>query len=270
MKQRIVSFAILWLLTIGLPWLFGPVGAVYLIVVAAFLTQLEIYQLLKKMGIPSSEKVGLALGLFLSLGTYYGPALGFTSESLLALCLACIVAAHLFEPLDRRSFQRIAATIFGITMGPFLLGFFTSTLLLPQGVALTIWIVGVAKFSDVGALIMGMAFGKSPLAPNLSPKKTREGAVGGVLSSVIVAAGSVALLPTFFPENLSPLAAGLIAIPLAIAAMSADLFESALKREAKVKDSGTFIPGIGGAFDLTDSMLLAAPIGYALLAPIVR
>lgn len=269
MKQRILSFAVLWLLVIGLPWIFGPAGAVYLIVCAAFLTQMEIYQLLGRMGIESSKKVGLGLGLFLSLGTYYGPALGFSFGTLLAVCIGGIIIAHLFEPLDKRCFHRIGATIFGITMGPFLLGFFTSTILLPHGVALTIWITGVAKFSDVGALITGMAFGKTPLAPNLSPKKTREGAVGGVISSCLVGAGVVALLPDLFPASLSPLAAGLIAIPLAITAMAADLFESAIKREAKVKDSGKFIPGIGGAYDLTDSMLIAAPIGYALLVPIV-
>lgn len=269
MKQRILSFAILWLLTIGLPLTFGPAGAVYLIVFAAFLTQREIYQLLGRMGIHSSEKIGLGLGLFLSLGTYYGPALGFAFGSILALALAGIVVAHLFLPMDKRIFQRISGTFFGLTMGPFLLSFFTSTILLPQGVALTIWIVGVCKFSDVGALLTGMAIGKTPLAPNISPKKTREGAAGGVLCSFILGAGSVALLPDLFPTALTPILAGLIAIPVAIASMTADLFESAIKREAKVKDSGTFIPGIGGAFDLTDSMLLAAPIGYALLAPIV-
>ena len=71
------------------------------------------------MGIESSHKTGLSLGLFLSLGAYYGPALGFSFGTLLALCVGGSVIAHLFEPLDKRSFQRIGATIFGITNGTF-------------------------------------------------------------------------------------------------------------------------------------------------------
>jgi phosphatidate cytidylyltransferase len=269
MQKRIISFAILWLLAIGLPVAFGAPGAVFLIVCAATLTQWEIYQLLLRIGLQGSKKLGLGTGLAFSICAYFGPSRGFSIGTLFAMSVAVVVIGHLFQPMPKRVFQRIGATICGLTLGPFLLSFFTATTALPHGVALTIWITGVTKFTDVGALITGMAIGRTKLAPNLSPKKTREGAVGGVLWSVIVGAGSVALFPQYFPDSLAPLVAGLIAIPVAIAGVSADLFESAVKREAGVKDSGKLIPGIGGAFDLTDSMILAAPVGYALLAPIV-
>ncbi|MFP4281624.1 MAG: phosphatidate cytidylyltransferase [Opitutales bacterium] len=270
MKQRILSFALLWGLIILVPLLGGKPGALLLITLAAFLTQLEIYRLLTRIGRRASVRLGLTLGLIISFGAYFGPAYGVDLSMLFSFAVVTTVIAHLFQPLEERVFQRIGATIFGLALAPLLFGFFTRLIMLEEGIALTIWVIGVAKFADVGALLTGKAFGRTKLAPNLSPNKTREGAFGGVLWSVAFGAGGVALFGTHFPAAFTPLAAGLIAIPVAIAGICADLFESAVKREAGVKDSGKLIPGIGGAFDLTDSMLLAAPVGYFLIGLLLR
>ena len=74
----------------------------------------------------------------------------------------------------------------------------------------------------------------------------------------------VRLFPDHLPDGFSWWLAGLIAIPVAVAAIASDLVESAFKRQAGVKDSGKLIPGIGGAFDLADSLILSAPLGYLL------
>ena len=108
--------------------------------------------------------------------------------------------------------------------------------------------------------------GKHKMAPTLSPNKTWEGAIGGVLVSVI-GAYLVGLLGNQldlgFKFSLPTIA--LLAIPLSIIGQIGDLLESAFKRQANVKDSGQGIPGIGGALDLVDSLILAAPLAYVLV-----
>jgi phosphatidate cytidylyltransferase len=138
--------------------------------------------------------------------------------------------------------------------------------ILPGGrLVLCVWVVAVAKFCDVGALITGLAIGRHPMAPQISPKKTWEGAVGGVA----VAAGIGALVAwlgrSCLPLAMTPSRAAILAVPLAVVAIVSDLLESVFKRRAVIKDSGGAVPGIGGVFDLSDSLILAAPVGYFLL-----
>ena len=130
---------------------------------------------------------------------------------------------------------------------------------------LAVWLVFAAKFCDVGALVWGSMFGKHKIAPTMSPAKTWEGAIGGVISAALMCAGLVALYPQHFPASFPPWVAALAAVPPAILSITSDLIESVLKRTAGVKDSGRTIPGIGGAFDLMDSLILAAPVGYLIL-----
>jgi phosphatidate cytidylyltransferase len=127
------------------------------------------------------------------------------------------------------------------------------------------WIVVVAKLCDTGALLTGMAIGKHPLAPRISPKKTWEGALGGLVISVLVGVVGAWLAREQIGSFLTPLRAALIAVPIAAVSIVSDLIESILKRDVAIKDSGSSIPGIGGIFDVSDSLLLAAPVGYILL-----
>jgi len=129
---------------------------------------------------------------------------------------------------------------------------------------LCLWIVAVAKFCDTGALLTGMAIGRHKMSPQISPKKTWEGAIGGVLISMGIGALVAWLARSEMPPHMTPLVAALIAMPIAILGIVADLVESVLKRRANIKDSGRTIPGIGGMFDLSDSLILAAPVGYYL------
>ena len=106
---------------------------------------------------------------------------------------------------------------------------------------------------------MGRFFGKRPLAPILSPKKTIEGFVGGILGTI-----SVAIIANYY-WNLLPLHIGVsLALGVSIAAPLGDLLASAIKREADVKDSGVFLPGHGGALDRLDSFITAAPLAIII------
>ena len=116
--------------------------------------------------------------------------------------------------------------------------------------------------NDTGAYLVGSRWGKRRLAPSISPKKSVEGSIGGLL---LVLLSAVILRLLLFPE-LSWLRILLIAVVVAIFGTIGDLFESSLKRRAGVKDSGKLIPGHGGILDRIDSLLLAVPAVYLLLA----
>ena len=113
--------------------------------------------------------------------------------------------------------------------------------------------------SDSFAYVVGRFFGKRPLAPILSPKKTLEGFIGGILGTI-----SVAIITNYY-WNLLPLHIGVsLALGVSIAAPLGDLLASAIKREADVKDSGVFLPGHGGALDRLDSFITAAPLAIII------
>ena len=116
--------------------------------------------------------------------------------------------------------------------------------------------------NDTGAYLVGSRWGKRRLAPNISPKKSVEGSIGGL---ILVLLSAVILRLLLFPE-LSWLRILLIATVVAVFGTIGDLFESSLKRQAGVKDSGKLIPGHGGILDRIDSFLLAVPAVYLLLA----
>ena len=112
--------------------------------------------------------------------------------------------------------------------------------------------------SDIGAFIVGRRFGRTPLAPRLSPNKTREGVVGNVLGAAVGLAPFAGLLGPYF----APLAWIVLVCLVAIGSLWGDLLESAVKREAGVKDAATWLPGFGGILDRIDSLLLVVPLVY--------
>lgn len=126
-----------------------------------------------------------------------------------------------------------------------------------QSVAYVLYVIGLVAVADTGAYFTGKRFGKVKLAPELSPGKTREGAYGalalGTVWAVIWAIG----LHFSMGQTLAFIALSLVVVVLSIAG---DLFESLLKREAGVKDSGTLLPGHGGILDRIDGLLAALPI----------
>lgn len=270
MQQRIFSFALLWTIVAVSLLFFGSHAGVFLIAVLGLLTQLELYQLFEKMGLKPMKGLGLACGLIITLGAYYVPGID-AGNDLFLLCFVLLSLTIIRVDLQAGRFRSFMPTLFGLLYVPYLLHFLIKLLKMSSesgnsagvGIFLAVWIVAVAKCSDVGGLLVGMKIGKTPLSV-ISPKKTYEGAAGGVVFSMLIGVVLIGLFPSYVPEGLSWWLAALVAIPIAVASIASDLVESAFKRQAGVKDSGHLIPGIGGAFDLTDSLILAAPLGYLL------
>jgi len=122
-------------------------------------------------------------------------------------------------------------------------------------------LIATVAVSDTAQFYTGKTFGRTPLAPLRSPKKTREGAIGGfIVAPVFLAVAGSYWLPIASPVWLAALGVGIV-----IAGIIGDLFESMLKRAADMKDSGTLIPGHGGVLDRIDALLFAAPVFYFFL-----
>jgi phosphatidate cytidylyltransferase len=123
-------------------------------------------------------------------------------------------------------------------------------------------LIATVAASDTFQYYTGRAFGRRPLAPTISPKKTIEGALGGL----VLAPVALVVIALWWLPRVSPIGAWLAGLGIVVAGISGDLFESALKRAAGVKDSGTLIPGHGGVLDRVDALLFAAPIFHLLVA----
>ena len=191
---------------------------------------------------------------------------------------------------DLTQFPRLAAWVcafaiaFWVVVAPYLLhrGFPRSWLrlciglavLIPAGIAMTAvpprWVLMVLVLvwiADTGAYLAGRAFGKRRLAPKISPGKTWEGVMGGAVGTLIYA-----MICAMFSPDLGGRVEGVIWVPFLAAALAlfalsviGDLLESALKRQAGVKDSGRLLPGHGGVLDRIDSATAALPAALILL-----
>ena len=116
--------------------------------------------------------------------------------------------------------------------------------------------------SDTGAYAVGRVIGRHQMTPTLSPNKTWEGAAGGVAASVL----AMMVVGALFDLGVAPWQHAVAAVAVAVAAQAGDFFESFLKRQADVKDSGSIMPGHGGLLDRIDSMLFTLPAVYYLVA----
>lgn len=127
-----------------------------------------------------------------------------------------------------------------------------------SGTVLFLALAVACATSDVGAYVVGSRYGRAPLSPRLSPSKTREGLIGNIVGAALgIALFGLALVPAFG----APFTVLLIAI-VAVGSVWGDLLESAVKREAGVKDAGHWLPGFGGILDRIDSLLVTVALAY--------
>lgn len=130
-----------------------------------------------------------------------------------------------------------------------------------DGIYYLLLLLNFSAVCDTGAYFVGVTCGKHKLCPEISPKKTIEGALGGIASSIIV--GIVLTLCFSRADNLT--ATLILTVPLCILGMLGDLFASAIKRSVNLKDYGALIPGHGGVLDRVDSILMIAPVLYIFI-----
>src|SRR5690606_39242348 len=202
----IVSTIVLWTAVILCIRFLGPTGGVWLVTAIAVLTLFEFYGLLRRMGMEPFNRVGLTLAALLCLAPRYLEPHGIGTSAIVALAVIVFSIRILGEREAHSRVETLAWTLFGLLYVPFMLQFLVRIILIDApvhttGLVLCVWLIAVTKFCDVGALLAGMAFGRNKMAPNISPKKTWEGAAGGVLVSIAVGSGIAYGFQDYLPHG---------------------------------------------------------------------
>ena len=281
--RRSASTLALWTLALWTILSGWEPGFFLLLTTLGLLGLWEYYTMLEHKRLPNFKIIGMICGAVMSVGSFYairrfGPehAQDFEVATLLG-CVLVVFARQMFQRTrDLSPLETMAFTIFGLFYVPWLFLFVTKIVyLVPRDAAghvaghlYVLWLLVVTKFSDMGAYLTGSLFGKHPLIPHISPKKTWEGFFGALAFSTGGACGLLALLPQKL-SYLKQVDAVILGVGLGFAAIIGDLAESIVKRSADVKDSGALLPGIGGALDLIDSILFTAPVLYFYLRFVV-
>ena len=189
------------------------------------------------------------------------------SEAMLVALALTVLAVMLWRaPENPAGYVRdVTASTFAALYVPFLAGFAALMLREDDGADRVVVFIALVVLSDVGGYTAGVLFGRHPMAPTVSPKKSWEG-FGG--SALFCAAGGAAMFPTLL-EGAAAWQGALVGLAVMVTATLGDLGESMIKRDLGIKDMGSLLPGHGGIMDRLDSLLPAAPVAYLLLSWLV-
>lgn len=182
--------------------------------------------------------------------------------SYLCGCFIFFSIVYLFRFRDLTTvFAQLGVTFIGFLYLPLLLSYMAKLRALESGVEWVFLVLALVMIGDSAAYFVGSSIGKTKLYPAISPNKTIEGSIGGLVGSALIALFFTGL---FLPE-LGYGSAIVVALIVGTFSQVGDLFESMLKRSYGVKDSGTMIPGHGGILDRLDSLLFAFPSAFCLI-----
>jgi phosphatidate cytidylyltransferase len=221
--------------------------------------------MLEKKGINIYKYFGIAMGAIIPFSITLHFELTRNWELLfILLALLFLIIMQFRRRNNSGVIVDISTTVFGILYISWFLSFMIKIRYLTGGMGLVLAIIFITKLGDVGAYLIGSRFGKIPLMPRISPKKTVEGAIGGLIFSIM---GAFISKPFLNVANLHLL---FIGVSLGILAQLGDLSESLMKRDCQIKDSGNLLPGMGGALDFIDSLLFTAPAFYFYMSTILR
>ncbi|HZB88152.1 MAG TPA: phosphatidate cytidylyltransferase [Terracidiphilus sp.] len=263
--KRVLTALVLAPLVLALVF-FGPKWLVALAVaVVALLAGWEFLGLAERCGAKPPRIAFLVALAALFDGHYQWP--DQTAVLLGGLSLALFIYCTFAAPVER-VLADATACVFGLIYVGLTLLAIPNLRAQPNGPTLVVFLLFVVWAGDIAALYIGRIFGRHKLAPSLSPNKTWEGAIGSVAGSLLVTGGLMGVAELMSQWNLVKLSFAdevwwgwlIIAVVVNVAAQVGDLAESALKRSAGVKDSGTLLPGHGGVLDRIDALLLAAPV----------
>ena len=260
MKTRIISgivAAIIIALIIVLN-IFWPMAVVIALALLAGLASVE---MLHNTGCIKNPVVIIAAAVYSAAFQFaFSGILGISHEILTFIYIIAIIAVSL------RYHQSFSAEQMGMSLAmPIILSFAfgcVESLINSSdsnGLFYLFILVNFACVSDIGAYFVGTAIGKNKLAPIISPKKTVEGAVGGVLCSVLGTLIICLIFGAISEKSVNTLSLCLITPMMSVIGMVGDLFASAIKRKYNIKDYGNIMPGHGGVLDRLDSVLLVAP-----------
>lgn len=254
---RLLSALVLLPTVLGLIWWLPPVATLGLCLVVLVLSCHEYEGLVRRAGLQPVPWLAttVTVAAYLALSTGRAPWL--------PLLLAPTVVGALMVMrgrTSRESLAEAAATLFPVLY----LAVPVATIVLIRrdfGSGPLIALIGTQVVSDSAQYYSGRLLGRTPLAPAVSPKKTREGALGGLLAAALV-------LPAFghyWMPGLPPLALAVFGVGLALVGIMGDLFESLVKRSVDVKDASGLIPGHGGMLDRIDALIFSTPVFYVVL-----
>jgi phosphatidate cytidylyltransferase len=265
---RVLSGAVLIAIAVGVVWFSPPILFFAIAEILLLLAFIEYSRLAAAAGVPVPTVAAGAVTLLASVGVssteWVGDSVAGTAIALDAILMSgfVLLAALTLTSWrgDRDALSRASAAVFPALYLGMPIGAMVALRALRGREALFLLLLTV-MVSDTAQYYSGRAFGHRLLAPAISPKKTIEGAVGGVVfgTALLTIAGSW-WLPTI-PAALR----ALVGAAIVVLGIVGDLFESMLKRSAGVKDSSALIPGHGGVLDRIDALLFAAPIYYVVL-----
>jgi phosphatidate cytidylyltransferase len=273
MFEKRLFYTIVLILSVISLIFFAPWPVFYGIgIILISLAQWEFYQMMDRRNFKPFLFFGIFCGIVIltvQFVSIFHPAIEYDFELIgltgfLMVFGTFLVALARFGKIDLIS--SIATTLMGIFYVGWLFSFLVKIRFFPVGDGnwFLLFVLLVSKATDIAAYVIGSTLGKHKLIPAVSPKKTVEGALGGVLGAVLVgmafyALGQKHLLPLTFYDVL------FLSFLFGFFAQLGDIIESALKRDAGVKDSGGVFPGMGGMLDLVDSLLVTGPLMYFYL-----
>ena len=270
--KRLISGIVLLVIAIA-TMAFGDIPLAAILFIISLIAYRELTKVMGAAGQEKSfnalETVGYGGITAYYMVCYFVAMKGADGLLLMAVIMAVFLGELLAYVLKFPKYQasQVTAAYFAFLYAPIMLAFVFLTRELPQGLYL-VWLILISSWGcDTCAYVVGMLNGKKKIFPLLSPKKSLEGCIGGVVGTMIIAGlyGYFFVEANFPDKRVAPLIAVICGIG-AVCSMVGDLAASAIKRNHNVKDYGNLIPGHGGIMDRFDSMIVTAPLVYFLAA----
>jgi CDP-diglyceride synthetase len=241
----------------------GTVASLVLVVLVVTFAAGECFGVLRRAGYHPATLLGLVGTVSLTVGAY---TKGVAALPLVLVLITVFTLIWYLFGVERGSpVAGTAATL--LTVGwVSLLGAYGGLLLSPStfpdrhGIAFLLGAIIATVANDVGALVVGGWLGRTPLAPSISPNKTWEGLLGGTVFTIVISAVAVGAIHPWSASN-----AALLGVVVSVVAPLGDLCESLLKRDLRLKDMGSLLPGHGGVLDRVDALLFVLPATYYLV-----
>jgi len=266
LKRTITSLAVVFAVFI-VTFIFPDWAFCLLVVLFISMALYEFFSILEKKGLIVYKYFGTIAGSVIPVAVYLhlgGKHANLEPFFIVIACLFTFVLQFTRRESKNDRLTSIALTLFALFYISWFLSFFVKIKFLPCGGEFVAFLILVTKMGDVGAYVIGKAYGKSPLIPRISPNKTKEGAIGGLLFSIVTA-----VVLGFFLVNIAFIHVIILGFLLGVLGQVGDLAESLFKRDFDIKDSGGRLPGLGGILDVMDSLLFTAPIFYFYVAIII-
>lgn len=282
MKQRVITAVVLLALLAVVVW---QINTPVLVLVIAFLAAVAANEIMRCAKVENTFIRVVATGYAACVPFFasakaltpwvseavWGKVIGAVPGVVYLIALVLVLLLAMLKGYAYTTFEDVAVSVFAGALVPFGFSVFIRLRDMFQieqfGIYLIFYGLICALATDSGAQLAGMAFGKHKMSPNISPKKTVEGAIGGLIFSLILNAVAMILYNRLADFKMDEFAVTVLlaaCLPVSFLGMMGDLSASVLKRNFGVKDFGKIFPGHGGAMDRFDSSMFTLPVTYAL------